>query len=155
MPRDQRQVGDWEDRARLFLIRTAGDTAGVPPVLEAIEKQVANDPAVKDYAAFELERARQGLLQRDEGLHLLLMFVWDASLQCFRPFASPTFDKADITLRSALINEMVDLSLRYKANGILVRSFGAPDSGLVSAVFDECQTLIEVVKDSMKRADKH
>ncbi len=155
MQRPQQSVGEWEDRARLFLVRTAGNTAEIGPVLAAIEQQLPSKDAVRAEAWFEIDRARGGLRQTDEGLHFLMMFVWDVEEKCFRPFVSPTFEERDAALRTALINEMVDLSIRYKANGIAVRTFGKPPQALIDAVFQECQSLIQATKASMASMVKH
>ena len=84
-----------------------------------------------------------------------MLFIWDASEGYFRPFVSPTFEQADTVLRSALINEMVDLSIRYKANGIAMNTFGKPEQALIEAVFQQCQSLIQATKASMASMVKH
>ena len=155
MIQDQRKVGEWEGRARLFLVRTAGDTSEVAQVLEALEQQLPDDRNVRSLAFFEIDRARSGLLQAHKGIHLLLLIVWDVQVKCFRPFACPTFEASDKVLRSALINEVVDLAIRYKANGIAMRTFGKPSQELVQAVFGECQALIAQTQAAMGSITKH
>lgn len=155
MIHDQREVGEWEDRARLFLVRTSGDTAQVAPVLDALEQQIPNDRNIRSLAFFEIDRARSGLLQTTDGLHLLLLVVWDAQVKCFRPFASPTFEASDQLLCSALVNQVVDLAIRYKANGIAMRTFGKPSEELVQTVFGECQALIAQTQAAMASVTKH
>lgn len=155
MIHDQREVDEWEDRARLFLVRTAGDTSHVGPVLEALEQQLPDDRNVRSLALFEIDRARSGLLQTQEGLHVLLLVVWDVQVKCFRPFASPTFEESDKVLRSALINEVVDLAIRHKANGIAMRTFGQPSQELVQVVLGECQMLIAQTQAAMASLTKH
>ena len=155
MIHDQREVGEWEDRARLFLVRTAGDTSQVIQVLETLAQQFPDDRMVRYAAFFEIDRARAGLLQKDEGLHLLLLIVWDVQVKCFRPFTSPTFEAGDIALRSALVNEVVDLAIRYKSNGIAMRTFGKPSQELVQAIFGECQALIGQTQAAMANVTKH
>ncbi len=155
MTQDQREVGEWEDRARLFLIRTAGDTSQVAPVLHAIEQQLPEDRTVRNQAYFEIDRARTGLLQAQEGLHLLLLIVWDVQHKCFRPFVSQTFEAHDNLLRAALVNEVVDLAIRHKANGIAMRTFGKPLQTFVDKVFSECQILVIETKAAMASLSKH